>query len=234
MSNNQLGAKKLDNLGAAIAQRTRVDGSINIIAPFVKTLSSSINGLNLRDEIRKEKSIIVADIAHYLCVAHGKHPGIIEHAMSKIIDDCSREWLVKAADGFTRERIYLAELTVAAGPITRIIGQDETDMLIVNQSKHYKMLASSDRKGCPIGAAAAFIIDWYHIRQLMDIMALTLNITIPSNSLPTDDETAMMINKYAISDNITRAVNFGADQILSQQRAFWNLIKARSTSRNIG
>lgn len=234
MSNSQQGVKKLDNLGAIIAQRTHVDGSIDIIAPFIKTLSSSVNGLNLRDEVRKEKPIIVADIAHYLCVAHGKHPGIIEHAMSKIIDDCSREWLVKAADGFTRERIYLTELTVAAGPITRIIGQDETDMLIVNQSKHYKMLASSDRKGCPIGAAAAFIIDWHHIRQLMDLMALYLNITIPSNSLPSDNETELMINEYAISENITRAVNFGADQILSQQRAFWNLIRARATSRKIG
>lgn len=234
MSNSQQGVKKLDDLGAIIAQRTHVDGSIDIIAPFIKTLSSSVNGLNLRDEVRKEKPIIVADIAHYLCVAHGKHPGIIEHAMSKIIDDCSREWLVKAADGFTRERIYLTELTVAAGPITRIIGQDETDMLIVNQSKHYKMLASSDRKGCPIGAAAAFIIDWHHIRQLMDLMALYLNITIPSNSLPSDNETELMINEYAISENITRAVNFGADQILSQQRAFWNLIRARATSRKIG
>lgn len=234
MSNSQQGVKKLDNLGAIIAQRTHVDGSIDIIAPFIKTLSSRVNGLNLRDEVRKEKPIIVADIAHYLCVAHGKHPGIIEHAMSKIIDDCSREWLVKAADGFTRERIYLTELTVAAGPITRIIGQDETDMLIVNQSKHYKMLASSDRKGCPIGAAAAFIIDWHHIRQLMDLMALYLNITIPSNSLPSDNETVLMINEYAISENITRAVNFGADQILSQQRAFWNLIRARATSRKIG
>lgn len=234
MSNSQQGVKKLDNLGAIIAQRTHVDGSIDIIAPFIKTLSGSVNGLNLRDEVRKEKPIIVADIAHYLCVAHGKHPGIIEHAMSKIIDDCSREWLVKAADGFTRERIYLTELTVAAGPITRIIGQDETDMLIVNQSKHYKMLASSDRKGCPIGAAAAFIIDWHHIRQLMDLMALYLNITIPSNSLPSDNETELMINEYAISENITRAVNFGADQILSQQRAFWNLIRARATSRKIG
>lgn len=232
MSNSQLGAQKSDNLGAAIAQRTNVDGSVHIIAPFVKTLSNTINGLNLRDEARKEKPMVVADITHYLCVAHGKHPGIIEHAMSKIIEDCSREWLVKAADGFTRERIYLTELTVAAGPITRIIGQDETDMLIVNQSKHYKMLASSDRNGCSIGAAAAFIMDWHHIRQLMDIIALHLNISIPSSTLPSIHETEKMISEYSTSENITRAINFGADQILSQQRAFWNLIKARASSRN--
>ncbi len=233
MSNNQLDAQKSDNWGAAIAQRTHDDGSATIIAPFVKTLSNTIKGLNLRDQARKEKPMIVADIAHYLCVAHGKHPGIIEHAMSKIVEDCSREWLVKAADGFTRERIYLTELTVAAGPITRAIGQDETDMLVVNQSKHYKMLASSDRKGCPIGSAAAFIIDWYHIRQLMDVIAVQLDTAIPSNTLPTISETEKMVSEYAISENISRAINFGADQMLSQQRAFWNLIKARSTSRNM-
>ncbi len=232
MSNSQLSAQKFDKLGTSIVRRANNDGSINIIAPFIKTLSNSIDGLNLRDEARKEKPMMIADIAHYLCVAHGKHPGIIEHAMSKIVEDCSREWLVRAADGFTRERIYLTELTVVAGPITRISGQDETDMLIVNQSKHYKMLASSDRKGCSIGAAAAFIMDWHHIRHLMDILALQLNITVPSNTLPAADETARMINEYATSENITRAINFGADQILSQQRAFWNLIKARATSRN--
>ena len=232
MSNNHLGTQKLDNLGATIARRTHVDGSANIIAPFIKTLSNTVKGLNLRDQARIEKPIIVADIAHYLCVAHGKHPGIIEHAMCKIVEDCSREWLVKAADGFTRERLYLTELTVAAGPITRITGQDETDMLIVNQSKQYKMLSSSDRKGCPIGSAAAFIMDWHHIRELMDIIALQINIAIPSNTLPTVDETEKMISEYAINENISRAINFGADQILSQQRAFWNIIKARSKSRN--
>ena len=63
MSNSQLGAQKKDNLGAAIAQRTNVDGSVHIIAPFVKSLSSSINGLNLRDEARKEKPMVVADSA---------------------------------------------------------------------------------------------------------------------------------------------------------------------------
>lgn len=232
MSNNQSSAKKAGDLGARWSSKPLADGSFPIIEPLIKTLSRNLNGLNLRDEARKEKPIMIADIAHYLCVAHGRHPGIIEHAMSKTIDKCSREWLLQAADGFTRERIYLTELTVAAGPITRIIGQDETDMLIVNQSKQYKMLASSDRKGCPIGAAAAFILDWQNIRQLIDIIALQLNISIPQMTLPTKEQTERLITEYATTENIIRAMNFGGDQILSQQRAFWNIITARSFSRN--
>lgn len=231
MSSNQAGVEKLTDLGPILAKKATMDGSMPIIEPLIKQLSTNINGLNLRDQARKEKPIMIADIAHYLCVAHGRHPGIIEHAMSKIVDECSRDWLIKAADGFTRERIYLTELTVAAGPISRTVGQDETDMLIVNQSKQYQMLASSDRRGCPIGAATSFIIDWYNIRKLVDILALQLNIYVPQIVLPNISETEDMITRYADSPNIIRAINFGADQILSQQRAFWNIITARSIAR---
>lgn len=231
MSSNQAGVEKLTDLGPILAKKATMDGSMPIIEPLIKQLSTNINGLNLRDQARKEKPIMIADIAHYLCVAHGRHPGIIEHAMSKIVDECSRDWLIKAADGFTRERIYLTELTVAAGPISRTVGQDETDMLIVNQSKQYQMLASSDRRGCPIGAATSFIIDWYNIRKLVDILALQLNIYVPQIVLPNISETEDMITRYADSPNIIRAINFGADQILSQQRAFWNIITARSMAR---
>lgn len=231
MSSNQAGVEKLTDLGPILAKKATMDGSMPIIEPLIKQLSTNINGLNLRDQARKEKPIMIADIAHYLCVAHGRHPGIIEHAMSKIVDECSRDWLIKAADGFTRERIYLTELTVAAGPISRTVGQDETDMLIVNQSKQYQMLASSDRRGCPIGAATSFIIDWYNIRKLVDILALQLNIYVPQIVLPNISETEDMVTRYADSPNIIRAINFGADQILSQQRAFWNIITARSMAR---
>ncbi len=233
MDNNQAGVSKSEDFGSTIVEKSIVDGSKPIIAPFIKLFSNTINGLDLRDVARKEKPMIVADIAHYLCVAHGKHPGIIEHAMNKIVDDCSREWLVNAADGFARERIYLTEITVAAGPISRLVGQDETDMLIVNQSKHYQMLASSDRHGCPIGAASSFVLDWHNIRSLIDILALQLNVSIPESKIPSVTQTQQLISEYAQNANIIRAINFGADQILSQQRAFWNIITARSTARSI-
>jgi len=232
MDKNKTATKEYDSFGHSLARKSNVDGSKPIIAPFLKLFDTTINGLDLRETARKEKPIMIADIAHYLCVAHGHHPGLIEHAMSKIVEDCSRQWLVKAADGFVRERIYLTELTVAAGPITRISKQDETDMLIVNQTKQYQMLATSDRKGCPIGAAAAFIFDWYHIRELMDIIALQLNVSIPEILLPSPKETETLLSDYAKNDNIIRAINFGADQIFAQQRAFWNILTARSISRS--
>lgn len=231
MSSNQTGVEKLSDFGQNLTDKIIIDGSLPIINPLIAKLSDNINGLNLRDQARREKPIMIADIAHYLCIAHGRHPGIIEYAMSKIVDDYSRNWLIKAADGFTRERIYLTELTVAAGPISRTTGQDETDMLIVNQAKHYQMLASSERKGCSIGAAATFIIDWHQIREVIDIAALQLNINIPSNILPSIIETQEMIDKFADNPNIIRAINFASDQILSQQRAFWNIINARSIAR---
>lgn len=232
MDNNQAGSGKLEDFGSTVVDKSIVDGSKPIIAPFVKLLSDNVSGLDLRHAARKEKPMIIADIAHYLCVAHGKHPGIIEYATLKIVDDCSREWLIEAGDGFARERIFLTDLTVAAGPITRLMGQDETDMLIINQSKHYQMLASSDRRGCPIGASCAFVLDWHNIRPLIDRLALQLNVTIPELSIPSVSRTRDLIEIYGDSQNIVRAINFGVDQILSQQRAFWNIISARATARN--
>jgi len=223
----------MDNFGDTISLKISRDGSKPIISPFVKLFTNTLDSTDLRSATRKENPMLIADIAHYLCVAHGRHPGIIEHAASKIIDETSREWLLKAADGFARERIFLAELTVAAGPITRIVGQDETDMLIVNQAKQYHMLASSDRKGCPLGAAASFILDWYNIRQLLDIITLQLSMSAPEMKLPTITDTIQLLDEYANSDSIVRAITFGSDQILSQQRAFWNIIQSRSTSRNL-
>lgn len=232
MDNKQVGVSKSEDFGSSIVEKSTMDGSKPIIAPFVKLFSSKVNGLDLRDAARKDKPMVIADIAHYLCVAHGKHPGVIEYATSKIVDDCSREWLIEAANGFVRERIYLTDLTVAAGPISRLTGQDETDMLIINQSKHYQMLASSDRRGCPIGASTAFVLDWHNIRPLIDRIALQLNVSIPELAIPSIARTQDLLEIYADSQNIVRAINFGVDQILSQQRAFWNIISARAAARN--
>jgi hypothetical protein len=89
------------------------------------------------------------------------------------------------------------------------------------------MLATSDRNGTAAGAAIAFVLDWIASRPLLDSVATSLDIPVPIIALPVADESINFANAIAKSDNIVRAIGFGADQLLGQQRGLWQIIAAR-------
>src|ERR1044072_2987146 len=67
----------------------------------------------------------LADAVHYLCLLHGRHPGVIDHALEHAHHDAERGWLEAAADAFTTEREYLVRIVAAAGPLPSTPGQAE-------------------------------------------------------------------------------------------------------------
>ena len=64
---------------------------------------------------RSHGSRDIADAIHFLCVLHGRHPGVIELAALRATEPAARAWLTDAADAMADERRYLAKLAVAAG-----------------------------------------------------------------------------------------------------------------------
>src|SRR3546814_7435315 len=76
----------------------------------------------------------LADAAYYLCLLHGRHPGVIDHAATRSADHAARAWLVQAADAFARERAYLTKVTVAVGSAPRTAGQRERKSTRLNSS----------------------------------------------------------------------------------------------------
>ena len=36
----------------------------------------------------------LADAAYYLCLLHGRHPGVIDHAATRSVDNAARRWLI--------------------------------------------------------------------------------------------------------------------------------------------
>lgn len=173
----------------------------------------------------------LADVIHYLCALHGRHPGVVDHSAVRTAFPAAREWLLKAVDGFTVERTYLTRLVVAAGPLPSTMGQDKADAAVEGQRHALDMLAQSDREGCALGAAAALVLDWQGIRPLLDRAAERFGVAAAPSFLPCADTTTALLEIISGEDRIDRALQFGADQLLNQHRGMWDLLEARQTTR---
>lgn len=174
----------------------------------------------------------LADAAHYLCILHGRHPGVIDHAAHRIADNAARTWLLHAASGFAAERAILAQVTVALGPVPSTVGQSDADAAVLQQRHALDMLAQSDRRGCAMGAAIALVIEWQAIRQLLDVAMLRVGTEPRPCTLPDRAATLALADILASGDDsVARAAQFGAHQLLRQHRGLWDLLQARANVR---
>lgn len=173
----------------------------------------------------------LADAVHYLCLLHGRYPGVIDHAAMRSTDNAARTWLIKATQAFVIERGLLTQLAVALGPVPSTTGQNSADTSVLQQRHALEMLAQSDRRGCAMGAALCLVLDWAGVRRLLDAAALRVGIEPPKCELPTRDNTMDVIAGIAVDEPVARAVQFGARQLLSQHRGLWDLMAARADIR---
>jgi hypothetical protein len=215
------------DFGTQFTDAICADGSAATAEPLARFISDTAGRPEMRPPFKNARAALVADIAHFLHVVYGRHPGIIDHAAHRIVDDAARKWLIRAIDAVAAERIFLNALTVAAGPERRHHGENKVAALIAAQARNFEMLATSERKGCPAGAAIAFVIDWQSTRPLLGTVALHLGLELPANPFPTIAECTTLADKLGSSDAHRRAMRFGAEQLLAQQRGLWRLIAAR-------
>lgn len=175
----------------------------------------------------------LADAVHFLCLLHGRYPGVIDVAARKAVDARSRAWLDEAARAFAQERAFLSKIASAAGPVPSTQGQDQCEAAVAAQRKALDMLAESDRSGCALGAAIALTLDWRMIRVLLDISAQRLELRIPRCSLPDLRDTARLAGEFAATPATERAMAFGAQQLIVQHGGLWDLLAARAASRTL-
>jgi hypothetical protein len=202
-------------------------GSLDIVAPLLSFLTNNRDRPHLRAAGKSARTGLLADIAHFMHISHGRHPGLLDYAGQKIVDDAARNWLVQAIDGMLGERAFLNRLTVTAGPIRRLSGQEKVNALVESQAKNFQMLASSDRKGCSSGAAIAFVLDWHQTRPLLDVIAYEMGLEPTAVTLPTVTQCVQFVHNLDHGEAYRRAMAFGADQTLTQQRCLWQLVVAR-------
>ena len=172
----------------------------------------------------------LADAVHLLSSLHGRPPGLVELAVAGS-PLSAHGWLSTAAEGWERERLYLLRLTAAVGPLPSTHGNAETEAAILAQRHALETLARSERCGCALGAAAALVSDWRSIRPLLDRAALRAGTDVPPSELPDERSIETVLTAAATAVATERAIRFGAEQILLQHRALWDLLEARSEAR---
>ncbi|NUT00672.1 MAG: hypothetical protein HOP96_06830 [Sphingomonas sp.] len=173
----------------------------------------------------------LADAVHLLCGLHGSHPSLVEIAHRESEAGHAREWLARAAEGFERERLFLVRLTSAVGPLPSTPGAAETEATMNAQRNALEILATSERRGCALGSAAALVGDWWSIRRLLDRAASRAGIDAPAPALPDEQSIVAVIEAASDTPASERALGFGAEQLLLQHRGLFDLLEARSEAR---
>lgn len=176
----------------------------------------------------------LADVVHFLCILHGRHPGLIEHAGEMTTCAASGEWLRMGASAFAVERLYVTRLAVAAGPVPSTPGSAQSEAAVAGQCHALRMLARSERRGCGLGAAIALVNDWRVLRRLLDQTAARLGVEAPPCELPTRTGTGAVIEAVGGDPAVRRAMSFGAAQVLLQHRGLLDLLDARRSARRDG
>lgn len=173
----------------------------------------------------------IADAIHFLCALHGRHPGIVDLAGLRTVDQTARTWLVSAAHAMTIERTYLTRLCVAAGAAPSTPGGAGSETAVLAQRLALATLAQSDRNGCALGAALAFAADWKLIRALLDAAAVRLGVDAPACTLGDDSALHLVADALGASAAVERALLFGAQQLALQHFGLWDLLEARYLAR---
>jgi hypothetical protein len=203
----------------AIGALSASDGSAT--HPYLRKLALNLEPL--RD---------LADAAHFLCMLHGRHPGVVDHALEHAHQPAERGWMEVTAEAFATERAYLVRIVAAAGPLPSTPGQAESEAALHAQVHALDMLAQSDRTGCATGAAVALVLDWTVIRRVLDAAAERLSLTPARFDLPLPEETVTVVDTLARDMPVERAMLFGAQQVFAQHRALFDLLEARASARD--
>jgi hypothetical protein len=173
----------------------------------------------------------LADAVHFLCILHGRHPGVVDHAAARSAEPEARPWVERCAEAFAVERQYLTRLAVAAGPVPGTPGGGASEAAVVGQRAALVTLASSERRGCALGAALGLAADWARIRLVLDAAAHRLGVEPPPSKLPSAAELRSVAAAPAAGGSFQRALLFGTEQILVQHQGLWALLEARALAR---
>ena len=214
----------VDQMAASVADAQLARVAVQGSADHAYRLSlMSANGPNSARDL--------ADAVHLFCSLYGRHPGLIELALNNCPAGSVRDWLREASDAYERERLYLVRLTAAVGPLPSTPGAAETESTLVAQRHAIETLAKSERRGCALGAATALMADWSSIRALLDRAADRMGMQKPALSLPDENSIVRVIADGTDGLASERALGFGGEQLLLQNRGLFDLLEARAAAR---
>lgn len=174
---------------------------------------------------------LLADMAHYLGLLHGRFPGMMDYAAAHITDNAARQWLIQTCDAFAKERAFLARLSVELGPVPSTSDHSNSDAAVLQLRHALDMLAQSERRGCALGAAATLALDWLAIRALLDQAAIRTGLEPVRSAMPDRAATLSVLRNLHADDVMVRAIRFGGRQLLHQHDALWTILRRRAETR---
>jgi hypothetical protein len=219
----QTGVARQEGWAAVEAHAARLNAAGALAHAHAADLAGPLAPCRARD---------VDDFVHLLCALYGRQPSFVDIALMAAPSGEVRRWLEQAANAFERERLYLVRLTAASGPIPSTPGAAETEAALLAQRHALETLARSERQGCALGAATALVADWQGLRPLLDKAATRFGVEVPACALPDEASVAEVLGHAASAGlSAERAIRFGAEQLLLQHRALFDLLEARSEAR---
>ena len=87
-------------------------------------------------------------------------------------------------------------------------------------------------RGCALGAVTALVADWPSIRAVLDRAAERLGVEVPASAMPDIDSVITVIDQGVDGLGPERALGFGGEQMLLQNRGLIDLIEARAEARD--
>ena len=174
----------------------------------------------------------LSDAVHLYCAIYGRHPGLVELALQACGSDSARDWLRSASDAFERERLFLVRLTSAVGPLPSTPGAAQTESTLLTQRHALETLVGSERRGCARGAVTALVADWPAIRTVLDRAADRLGVEVPTCAIPDAESILAVIDQGVDGLGPERALGFGGEQLLLQNRGLLDLLEARAEARD--
>lgn len=214
-----------------------IDQSLGALIATMVDLNGSAAHRYCADALDGDNKSLIGDLAdfadfvHLTALLHGQAPGLVDQAAARTVEIIARQWLLKAIDAFVVERQYLTRLSAVAGPVPSTAGHGKAVSIMAQQRHAIETLAQSERRGTALGAAIMLVLEWQTIRAMLDAGAARLGVEPPRNGLPGRTETFDLLDRLPDAERQSRAIQFGATQLLEQHRGMWDLLTARQTSR---
>ncbi len=231
--------ENLDKLQQSLREAEALDDAIAYAAHVSEAVqnngaaaSSHLKALAENARVMANAPQAVADCVHFLTILHGQAPSLFDIARSAE-SGVPKDWLDQLSEQFEKDRRWLSRLNAMTGILVDRQGLSPAEQIVRDQREAMLTLAQSSRRGCALGAAVALAHDWDIIRiGLSDALGVVNNDNIePPNGIWLVGGNVQVLREAGEAASLRRAVGFGAMQLASLHRQFFDLLEARHALR---
>ena len=112
----------------------------------------------------------LADVIHFLCALHGRHPGIVDHAATRTVEPAGRAWLGSAAEA--------SATSLSSGASPRPQGRGSTPSRLAAASSTVRIAAQSTAKAKAAPSAQPRRSDWASVASALRWATIAVSLPV--------------------------------------------------------